>query len=175
MPKLRKMLGNVTDPVIQSLMRLMETQSRSTLARWAIDCARERYLPIYKSAYLGDPRLRDALSAVRSVLQGTRKLADIKPTLRAAAGPGRETSQNPAAQAAARAVAVACSAVQTPSSALGFTFYGAAAVAYDTAGLSADANTYDALAAKELESLLESLRQIAVPNEQNPVKISWNC
>lgn len=61
MPKLRKMLGNVTDPVVQSLMGLIETQSRSTLAHWAVNCAAQRYLPIYESAYPEDSRLRDAL------------------------------------------------------------------------------------------------------------------
>ena len=175
MPKLRKMLGNVTDPVVQSRMGLIETQSRSTLAHWAVNCAAQRYLPIYESAYPEDSRLRNALSAVQDLLLGSRKLADIQPLLRAAAGPGREAGGNPAAQAAARAAATACSTVQTPSSALGFTFYGAAAAAYHTAGLSADAGAYDSLAAKELEALLKSLQEIAVPNEPNPAKISWNC
>ena len=68
MPKLRKMLGNVTDPVVQSLMGLIETQSRSTLAHWAVNCAAQRYLPIYESAYPEDSRLRNALSAVQDLL-----------------------------------------------------------------------------------------------------------
>ena len=53
MPKLRKMLGNVTDPVVQSLMGLIETQSRATLAHWAVNCAAQRYLPFYNHFFIG--------------------------------------------------------------------------------------------------------------------------
>ena len=35
MPNLRKMLGNVQSEECRSLMRLMETQSKKTLADWA--------------------------------------------------------------------------------------------------------------------------------------------
>ncbi len=35
MAKLRKMLGRADDPQIIQLMRLIETQSKTTLAAWA--------------------------------------------------------------------------------------------------------------------------------------------
>ena len=35
MAKLRKMLGSVEDPAVRELMGLIETQSRTTLTRWA--------------------------------------------------------------------------------------------------------------------------------------------
>ena len=86
-----------------------------------------------------------------------------------------EAEGEPAAQAAARAVVTACSVLQSPTSALGFVFYGAAAAAYSAAGTSAAPAEYDALAAAEFDSLVQSLRQVMVPNEPNPAKISWNC
>lgn len=36
MPKFRKMLSNWESPYIQSLMKLIETQSKVTLAHWNV-------------------------------------------------------------------------------------------------------------------------------------------
>lgn len=47
MAKLRKMLGAVDSPYIISLMRLIETQSKSTIANWCINYAEKFFLPIY--------------------------------------------------------------------------------------------------------------------------------
>lgn len=41
MAKLRKMLGDINDPSVVELMQVMETQSKTTLARWAIDYVKE--------------------------------------------------------------------------------------------------------------------------------------
>ena len=65
--------------------------------------------------------------------------------------------------------------MQTPTNALGFTFYGAAAAAYDQAGTEESPEIYDALAEKELAAILASLQSAAVENEPNPVKVDWNC
>ena len=78
-------------------------------------------------------------------------------------------------QAAARAVATACASVQTPTSALGFLFYTAAAAAYNEKGLNADASTYDALAEREFQAALQSLRAAAVPDEPHPARLNWGC
>ena len=76
---------------------------------------------------------------------------------------------------AARALSVACAVIQTPTNALGFSFYSAAASAYHQAGLTETAQTYDRLADAEFENILASLQAAAVPDEPNPVKIDWNC
>ena len=55
--KLRKMLGKMDSPECQALMRQMETQSKQTLAAWAVAYAKERYLPLYQSAYPAEERL----------------------------------------------------------------------------------------------------------------------
>ncbi|MFZ5645380.1 MAG: hypothetical protein ACOY46_17555 [Bacillota bacterium] len=46
MPKARKMLSNWEAPYIQSLMKLIETQSKATLATWAIDYSEQVILQI---------------------------------------------------------------------------------------------------------------------------------
>lgn len=174
MPKLRKMLGNADGPECAALMRLMETQSAGTLASWAVGRAGECYLPVYEDAHPGDLRLRETLSACASYLEGGKKLAEVKPAVRAAGQIARDTEE-PAAQAAARAVSTACAAVQTPTNALGFLFYGAAAVAYSSAGLDETADTYDGLAAKEFRQAYDSLKSVSVSDEPHPAKIRWYC
>ena len=158
MPKLRKMLGDARHPTVLSLMRLMETQSHKTLVRWAVDCVRTRYLPLTE-----DARLCAALAAAGGWLKGEL-------SLKAAQAPLRE-----ARQAAARAIATACAAIQTPTSALGFVFYGAAAAAYHQAGLNASKEVYDALADAELEALLSALQETAVADEPCPALLDWGC
>ena len=45
MAKLRKMLGDVDSPECIAMMRLIETQSETTLARWALGYVESRILP----------------------------------------------------------------------------------------------------------------------------------
>ncbi len=175
MAKLRKMLGDIRSAECLALMRLIETQSKTTLANWAVAYACGHYLPIFQRAFPDDRRLEAMTEACRDYLSGGRKLAEVKPLLRDGAQAARELEGFPAEQAAARAVAAACAAVQTPANALGFLFYGAAASAYSEAGLSQPPETYDLLAGRELGRALESLRDAAVPGEPNPVHINWNC
>lgn len=175
MAKLRKMLGDLEDPSIKALMKLIETQSKTTLAEWSIRYAEEHFLGIFEKAYPDNLCFREVIAAVREYLEGSRKLAEVKPFLREAAQTAREADANPAAQAAARAVATACAVIQTPTNALGYTFYGAAAVVYDKAGLLEKQQVYDEMASREFERILESLKKAAVADEPNPVKINWNC
>lgn len=79
------------------------------------------------------------------------------------------------AQAAARAIATACAAVQTPTNAFGFLLYGAAAFAYHSAGVRSTQAVYDPLATEELARALASLRAASVPGEPNPATLRWNC
>ena len=179
MAKLRKMLGSLDDPSVVALMRLIETQSRETLAKWAADYAQTHYLPIYEKAFPEEGGLRETLTACKKCAAGEIRLTELKPLVKAAretaSSLAKSTDVSPAVQAAARAVATACAAMQTPTNALGFTFYGAAAAAYDRAGTEERPEVYDALAEKELVAILASLQSAAIENEQNPVKVNWNC
>lgn len=175
MPKLRKMLGDVDSEECLALMHLIETQNKNTLAAWAVGYAKENYLGIYEREFPGDNRLAVAVSACEEYLAGNKKLSEIKPILKEAGISARDAVESPAGQAAARAVSTACGTVQTPTNALGFIFYGAAATAYSQAGTSESREVYDQLAKEEFKKVYESLKRAAVADEVNPVKVKWNC
>ena len=171
MAKLRKMLGSVEDPAVRELMGLIETQSRTTLTRWAAAYTAEQYLPLTGGE---DGRLSAAVEAVSANLRGDLTLKEAK-VLLAEARKAAQEETDPVRQAAARAVSTACGTLTTPTNALGFAFYGAAAWAYHTAGTEAAREEHDRLAQEGLERILTSLRRAAVPDEADPVKVNWNC
>ena len=168
------MLGRIDSQECVALMRLIETQSGTTLAAWAVGYAKDRYLGIYEEACPDDLRLRDTVSACEAYLEGRIQWKALQPLLKGA-GELPRGIVDPVVQAAARAVSTACAAVRRPTNALGFLFYGAAAVAYREAGLAQPPEIYDSLASEELGRALDSLRQASVPDEPHPVKIQWNC
>ena len=165
------MLGDVESEECLALMRLMETQSRETLATWAMDYAEEHYLPIVVRRCGGSSALADALSACR----GGGRWSEAKVAILEARQRAQGFEDDPAAQAAARAVSTACAAIRTPSNAFGFVLYGAAAVAYDTAGLDRQPAVYDGIAAQELQKAYHSLKAVSNPEEPHPVHIVWHC
>ncbi|MDR2374150.1 MAG: hypothetical protein LBD77_08695 [Bifidobacteriaceae bacterium] len=176
MPKsLRKTLGSVESPHIVAIMRLVETQSKATVAAWAVTYAEEHYLPLYDAVCPGDARPAAALAAARRWLAGEAKLPEAKRDILGCHEAARQADGDPVAQAAARAVAQGASAIHTPTHALGLAFYGAAAVAYATLGIQETDGAYDAIAAQEGARLVASLQAVAVPNEPNPTRVNWNC
>lgn len=175
MAKLRKMLGSIESEECNMLMHLIETQSKTTLAAWAVSYVKNNYLRIYETECPGDLRLQETITGCEEYLQGNKKLNEIKPLLKDARQVAAEAGERPAAQAAARAIATACATVQTPTNALGFVFYGAAAEAYSQCGLTGNAEIYDNLAAAEFRKAYDTLQQMSVQGEENPAKIVWNC
>jgi len=175
MAKLRKMLGVADSPYIVSLMRLIETQSKNTLANWCIDYTEAHVLPIYEKAYPSDTRPRDALDAAREWLKGNIKLPAAKACILAAHTAARKAEENPAAQAAARAAGQAAATIHATTHSIGIAFYGAAANAYDRVGLDEKPAVYDQIASEECAKMEAALRSVAIPNEPNPAKINWNC
>lgn len=175
MPKLRKMLGSADSPYIISLMRAIETQSKTTIITWSVKYAEEHILPIYEKAYPEDQRLKNALDASMNYIQGYMKLADAKKLVREAQAAGKEAEGNPVAQAAARACAQAAATITTITNSLAVAFYGAAAITYDRVGLEESSEIYDQIAAEVCAKYEAELHEIAVENEPNPAKINWNC
>jgi hypothetical protein len=174
--KLRKMLGAADSPYIVSLMRLLETQSKATIANWCMDYAEAFILPIFERHCPGDERPRHAIEASRQWFAGEKKLAEVRDIiLRECHGVARELDDNPAAQAAARACGQASACFHTPTHSLGLAFYGAAAIAYDRVGLEQSAEVYDQIAAEEVAKMQAALEAVAVENEPNPAKLKWNC
>lgn len=175
MAKLRRMLGSIDSKECVSLMRLIETQSKKTLAVWAISYAKENFLPIYQAERPGDLRLQNALGVTLAYINGEIQAKEAALAHKSAGETAREAAGSPVAQAAARAVATACATYKTPTNALGFLFYGAAAAAYSKAGLEAGQEEYDALATASLKKALDALREAAVADEAEPVQIDWHC
>lgn len=175
MKKLRKMLGDVNSEECRCLMNLIETQNVKTLSRWALDIVKGQSLDIYQAAFPGDSRLENVVQACEEYNDGNRTLKDLKPLLKEASQIAREAAQSPAGQAAARAVAAACAVRQTPTNALGFLFYHAAAVVYDQCGQEVSADKADMLASEVFQKAGAALINCAVEKEPNPVKIQWHC
>lgn len=168
---LRKMLGSADHPAIVRLMRLIETQGHGTLVRWAVEDVAAHMLPLVPD----EPGLTAAIAAVRAYVAGEAPLSAVKQAVKEARAAAQALGKEPVRQAATRAIATACAVAATPTSALGFTFYSAAAYAYHTAGTDADLSVHDALATRELERLVLSLQAEAVPDEPCPVKVNWGC
>ncbi|MDD3307419.1 MAG: hypothetical protein PHO29_10040 [Acetobacterium sp.] len=175
MPKTRKMLSDWQAPYIQSLMRLIETQSKETLANWTIDSCEAVILPLWERDYPDDWRPQKALKAAREWLSGTIKLPQAKKEILACHGAARDAEGNPVAQAAARAIGQSASTIHSARHCIGLAFYGALAVAYNQLGTAASWNEIEACAAAECVRIEAALRNIAVENERNPAKINWNC
>ncbi|MBM6859696.1 hypothetical protein H9X78_04195 [Clostridium saudiense] len=175
MARLRRMLGNINDDVIVKLMRMIETQSKETISLWAVDYVEKNILDIYEKECNGDLRLRETIFATKKYLSGNMKLKEIKEVLKEVKIIPKELEVNPVAQASARAILTACGTIQTPTNALGFTFYAVAAMVYNQVGLKEKVETYDSLAADEFIKILESLKIVAVDKEENPVNVNWNC
>lgn len=175
MAKIRKMLGSADSPYIISLMGLIETQSQTTIANWCMDYAEEFLLPVYESIYPEDTRLQEALNASRAWQAGELKLPVVKRLIQEVRNAAREAEENPAAQAAARAVGQAAASVHTATNALGIAFYGAAAVAYSRVGTQEEPEIYEAIAAEECAKMEAALRTVSIEDEENPARINWYC
>ena len=170
MAKLRKTLESPTEPAVVALMEGMEGKSKETLTTWAMAYVTEKYLPLVAET----PLFAELLEKTKDCMTGNLPLKDWKALL-AEARKASAAEKEPVREAAARAIVTACGTWQTPTNALGFCFYGAAAMAYHQAGTAETKETYDMLATKELEQILASLMQVkTAPNEQ-AAKLQWNC
>lgn len=176
MKKLRKMLGKSDSDYIIELMKLIETQSKETIAKWCMDYAEDIILPIYLKYCPNDNRPQMALAASRDWFAGKKKLPEVKNIiLNECHAAARENDNNPVAQAAARAIGQATACFHTPTHSLGIAFYGSAAIAYEKAGLEADDSTYDKIAREEVNKMTKALKKVAVKDEPNKAKIKWYC
>jgi hypothetical protein len=175
MAKSRKMLNDWNAPYLQSLIHLIETQSKSTLARWAIDYSAKVLLPIWQKQFPTDARPESALSAAREWLKGSMKLPQVKPVILQCHAAAREIDGFPAAQAAARAIGQSASTIHSARHCIGLPLYGALAVAYDQLGPTAPWQALEGKAADECGRMEEALRAIAVSDEPHPAHIDWHC
>lgn len=175
MSRARKMLSDWNAPYIQSLMKLIETQSKATLAYWAVGYSERVILPLWGKYYPDDLRPQNALNAAREWLSGTIKLPEAKAAILECHAAAREADGNPVAQAAARTIGQCASTIHSARHCIGLAFYGAIAVAYDRLGTDASWGQIEQCAAEECGRMEAALRSVAVENEPNPAKIDWKC
>ena len=175
MAKTQKMLSEWKAPYIQSLMKLIETQSKTTLANWVLDYAEQVILPLWCKSYPDDPRPQDALNAAHEWLSSKIKLPYAKAKILECHAAARESEGNLVAQAAARAIGQCSSTIHSARHCIGLAFYGALAVAYDQLGTNVPWGQIEKFAAEECERMFDALQAVAVMNEPNPAKIDWKC
>jgi hypothetical protein len=175
MPYAKKMLSDWQAPYIQSLMRLIETQSKVTLGNWAVDYSEQVLLPLWDKHRPDDRRPRKALAEARAWLSGTIKLPQAKLAILACHAAAREAEGNPVAQACARAIGQSASTIHSARHCIGLALYGALAVAYDQLGVGAPWGEIERCAAAACGQLEHALRTRAVANEPSPAKIDWKC
>jgi hypothetical protein len=172
------MLSDINAPYLQSLMALIQTQSKTTIANWCISYCRDSVLPIYEKSFPGDDRPRHALDAAQAWLAGTMKLPEVKKIIldeAHAAARELDVTRYPAELAAARTCGQCAATIHAPTHSLGLALYGALAIAYDQLGPSANFQDCEALAANECAKMEAALRALAVTDEPNPAKVNWTC
>ena len=78
MAALRKMLGDMNGNAATALMRLIETQSKETLTRWAAAYAKEHYLLLIKEEPEIFHQMEQTISAVENFLNNEMMLKELK-------------------------------------------------------------------------------------------------
>lgn len=170
-----KMLNDWDAPYIQALVKQIETQSKSTLAHWAVDYAEQTLLPLWKMSYPEDTRPLHAIDAARAWLTGAIKLSEAKKTILECHAAARDAEGNPVAQAAARAIGQCASTIHSARHCIGLALYGALAVAYATLSTDTTWHELQQCAGHECNRMLDALIAVSVADEPKPAKIVWKC
>lgn len=157
MPKLKKILNNRDAIYLQPLVKLMEAQDKVTLVNWAICYSEQVMLQLWNKYYPEDLRPQNALKAAKAWLSGDIKLPEAKTRILECHSAARDVYLNPAAQAAARAIAQSASTIHCAGHCMGLPLYGALAVAYDEVGTDVSQDSIDELVALECERMFKSL------------------
>ncbi len=175
MPKTRKMLSDWDASYIQSLVKLIETQSKQTLANWAVDYAENMILPLWIKYFPGDMRPQNSIDAARHWLAGSIKLPQAKKMILECHAAARDAEAIPVAQAAARAIGQSASTIHSARHCIGLALYGTIALAYEQLGTDVPWREIEQYAAQECGRMEAALQRISIDNEPNPAKISWRC
>jgi hypothetical protein len=157
-------------------MRLIETQSKTTVVNWTLDYAEQKILPLFTKHCPKDERPAHSIAAARKWLEGKVKLPYVKNViLNECHAAARELDDNPVAQAAARAIGQSAGSIHAVPHSLGLYFYAAAAVGYDRLGLGASEAEYETVAEEVCADYTAALQTVAVENEPNPAVCKWHC
>lgn len=173
MGKLRKMLLSATDERIVELMNIIDTQSNKTVSLWCIKYAQRNIIPIYEK-YSDSIEPANLLDDALMYLEGEYSLKEVKQTIKDLNASIKGIT-NPIEEAALRTITTVASSVYSPQGSLSLAFYGTAAIAYEKMGLEEEREIYNSIAIEEAEKMVAALKDIAVENEENKVKIKWFC
>jgi hypothetical protein len=171
----RKMLSDITMPPVAGLFKVIPTQSKPTIAKWAADYAQKRMLPLWVKYYPEDKRPQAALAAACEMIRGTIRWKDLNPRIEDCLSAAKEAEHEPVPRGAARAIAQCSSTIHSASHSIGLALYGALAVAYEERGVDAPWSELEQCAACECERMLAAFRAVMVPDERHPANINWKC
>jgi len=169
------MLHDWEAPYLQSLIRLIETQSKETILHWVITYCEEEILKIWILNKPDDFRPQSAIQAAHDWMEGRAKFPFVKKAILACHEAAREASDNPIAQAAARAIGQSVSTIHSVRHCIGLALYGAIAVSYHELGVDASWSLIESRASEECLRMENVLQKIAISNEPHPVSINWKC
>lgn len=130
---------------------------------------------IFEKHCPGDDRPGNALVAARDWLNGKIKLPQAKAVILDCHKAARELEGKPTAQACARTIGQCASTIHSASHCVGLAYYGALAVAYDALGVETPWPQLEAYAGEECGRMEAALRAVAVKDESNPAKFTWQC
>lgn len=171
----RKMLNDWEAPYLQPLIRLVETQSKETILHWVISYCEEVMLGLWNRYKPDDLRPQSAIQAARDWMERSVPFPAVKKSILACHEAAREASDNPIAQAAARAIGQSVSSIHSVRHCIGLALYGALAVSYHELGVDASWSLIESRAGEECLRMEKALQKIAISNEPYPVSMDWKC
>jgi hypothetical protein len=169
-------LPPVRDPRFVTIRRggTLTDSDHYRLALWAASCA-EHVLPLFESAYPGDPRPRQAIEHARAWVRGEVRMMESRAAGGHAMGAARD--KQGAARFAAYAAGQAGAVAQVAAHELG-----AAAYAIKAARAAAPDGAADAAGRRECrwqrDQLPEEIRELVLDDQQLRNEICWsvfNC
>ena len=126
---MQKILFSRDSECIQPIRELIEKQKHRTLVLWALDCT-PPFLEIFEEKYPHEKRPRDMIEIAKAWARGDVKMPVAKKAIHATHNAATAAEDNPAAQAAARAIGHAAATIHVETHALGLVFYGLTALVY---------------------------------------------
>lgn len=174
MTRYRKMLADWQAPYLQSLIALIETQSKETLVRWVIDYCELRLVPVWKATNDKDQRPQMALHLARLWMDKKVKLNEVKQAIYACHNAAKEEVQ-PGLVAIARAIAQSASTVHSPRHCIGLALYGSLGLAYHALGTDVSFDELEKYAGIICQDMQTELEKIAITDEKNIAKMTWRC
>lgn len=175
MPKYRKMLSDWNAPYIQSIVKIIEQQSKITLLNWVLKYAEEYLIPLWIERRKEDKRPQKAILFAYKWRDGEVKLPEAKTHILACHEAAREVENDPIALATARAIGQSCSTIHSARHCVGLVLYGALAIAYHQCGIDEDFTVIEKQAEIEVKKMENALLEIAIENEQNIAIKDWKC